>query len=210
MSLDTLANVKARLGITTSADDTLLGLLQTSADKYVSDWCGRDFGGGTYTEYHPGGSEFLHLRNFPVQSVTSVNVDPGYVFAAGTLVSSTAYVVHLERGVIQSLVGPFAPDPERQGLINQSVARWTRGPRVVQVVYVVAAAAAPDDVLEAYAQLVGHWYRRVKTQAGANFQNVTQQKFGDAWTTYLPGAVAGLPLPPDVERLLAPYRVPNL
>jgi hypothetical protein len=210
MSLDTLANVKARLGVTTSADDTLLGLLQNSADKYVSDWCGRDFGGGTYTEYHPGGSEFIHLRNFPVQSVTSVNVDPGYVFAAATVVSSTSYVVHLERGVIQSLVGPFAPDPERQGLINQSVARWTRGPRVVQVVYVVATAAAPDDVLEAYAQLVGHWYRRVKTQSGANFQNVNAQKFGDAWTTYIHGAVAGLPLPPDVERLLAAYRVPNL
>jgi len=69
MSLDTLANVKARLGVTTSADDTLLGLLQNSADKWVSNYCGRDFGGGTYTESHPGGSEFVHLKNFPVQSI---------------------------------------------------------------------------------------------------------------------------------------------
>ena len=44
-------------------------------------------------------------------------------------------------------------------------------------------------LLEAYAQLVGHWYRRVKTQAGANFQNVTQQKFGDACSEGAHGTV---------------------
>src|SRR5579885_3918503 len=101
MSLDTLANVKTRLGITTSADDSLLALLQSSADRWVASWCDRDLGGGTYTEYHPGGSEFVHLRNFPVQSVASVNVDPGYVFGSSTILATTAYTVHLERGVIQ-------------------------------------------------------------------------------------------------------------
>src|SRR5205085_3652544 len=121
MSLDTLVNVKARLGITTSADDPLLDLLRASADAWVVNRCGRDFGGGTYTEYHPGGSEFVHLKNFPVQSVTSVNLDPGYVFAANTILSTTAYVAHLERGVIQSLIGPFAPRMDRQGLVNRHV-----------------------------------------------------------------------------------------
>src|SRR5262245_20478172 len=101
MSLDTLANVKTRLGISTSADDTLLTALMNSADKWVPNYCGREFGGGTYTEYHPGGSEFVHLKNFPIQTVTSVHVDSAYVFGAGTLVASTAYVVHLERGVVQ-------------------------------------------------------------------------------------------------------------
>jgi hypothetical protein len=210
MSLDTLANVKVRLGVTGTGDDTLLTKLQASADQWVANYCGRDFGGGTYTEYHPGGSEFAFLRNYPVQSVTSVNVDPGYVFGASTVLSPTAYVVHADRGVVQSLAGPFAPPEGRQGLVNQQVADWTKGPRVVQVVYVVATAAAPDDVLEAYAQLVGHWYRRVKTQVGTNFQNVAQQKYGDAYTIYSVNQVAGLPLPPDVTRLLEPYRAPSL
>src|SRR5438034_9114626 len=118
MSLDTLANVKTRLGITTSADDALLTLLMNTADAWIGNYCGRDFGGGTYTEYHAGGSEFVHLKNFPVQSVTSVKVDPGYAFGSSTVVSSSAYVVHLERGVIQSLVGPFVPPGDGQGLIN--------------------------------------------------------------------------------------------
>src|SRR5207245_684718 len=138
MSLDTLANVKTRLGITGTTDDSLLTLLQNSADKRIAAWCDRDFGGGTYTEYHPGGSEFVHLRNLPVQAVTSVNVDPGYVFGSSTILSSSSYVIHLERGVIQSLVGPFAPHVDRHGLVNRHVYNWTKGPRVIQVVYTVA------------------------------------------------------------------------
>jgi len=128
MSLDTLANVKTRLGVTGNADDALLTLLMNAADKWVGNHCGRDFGGGTYTEYHPGGSEFVHLKNFPVQSVTSVKVDPAYAFGADTLVPSTSYVVHTERGVIQSLAGPFVPAADRQGLVNRDVRHWTRGP----------------------------------------------------------------------------------
>jgi hypothetical protein len=210
MSLDTLANVKARLGIATNADDALLGLLQNSADRWVANYTGRDFGGGTYTEYHPGGSEFVHLKNFPVQSVASINVDPGHVFAAGTVLAATAYTVHLERGVIQSLVGPFAPHVDRQGLVNRHVYNWTKGPRVIQVVYTVAAAAVDDDILEAYAQLVGHWYRRIKTQSGVGFVNLTSQKVGEFQSTYHVEQIAGLPIPPDVKTLLDSYRVPSL
>src|SRR5437763_9436817 len=109
MSLDTLANVKARLGITTSADDSLLTLLQDAADAWVDGHCQRDFVGGTYTEYHPGHSAFVFLRNYPVTAVTSVKVDPAYGFGAATVLAATAYVVHTDRGVIQSLCGPFLP-----------------------------------------------------------------------------------------------------
>jgi hypothetical protein len=210
MSIDTRDNVKTRLGITSPSDDSLLDLLRNSADEWIVNHCNRNFGGGTYTEYHPGGSEFVLLRNYPVQSITSLKVDPGYSFGSETVWPTTSYIVHLDRGVIQSLVGPFPPMELRTGLVNQHVASWPRGPRVVQVVYVVATAAVASDILEAYAQLVGHWYRRVKTQAGANFQNVTQQKFGDAWTGYSINQISGLPIPDDVLRLLAPHRVPNI
>jgi integrase len=66
MSLDTLANVKARLGVTSSADDTLIGLLQDSGDTVVANYCNRDFAGGTFTEYFPGGSEFVFFPGFSV------------------------------------------------------------------------------------------------------------------------------------------------
>jgi hypothetical protein len=209
MSLDTLANVKTRLGITTSADDSLLGLLQNSADKWIANYCGCDFGGGTYTEYHPGGSEFVHLKNFPVQSVTSVNVDPGYVFGSNTILSTTAYVVHLERGVIQSLVGPFAPRMDRQGLVNRHVYNWTKGPRVIQVIYTVAAGIA-DDILEAYALLIAHWYRGVKTATSMGYANLTNQNLGPLKLTYVPERLTAYPIPPEIMVLLAPYRAPSI
>jgi uncharacterized phiE125 gp8 family phage protein len=203
MSLDTLANVKARLGITTSADDTLLGLLQDSADAWVGEYCGRDFAGGTFTEYHPGGA-FVFLRNYPVQSVTSVKVDPAYAFGPSTVLPATAYVVHADRGVIQSLAGAFAP------VALPGAAPWAYGPRVVQVVYATATGAVPADVKEAYALVVGHWYRHVKTQQAAAFQNVTQQTFGDSTAIFAKDQIAGLPLPEDVRRLLAAHRNPVL
>ena len=204
MSLDTLANVKARLGITTAADDTLIGLLQDSADAAVANYCNRDFEGGTFTEYFPGGSEFLPLRNFPVTAVTSVKVDPAHAFGADTVVPATAYVVHSERGVIQTLGGPFLPGP-RRGLVNADVRGWAAGPRAVQVVYTTATGQVPADVREAYARLVGHWYRQVKTEAAANFQNLAQQKYGDTFVIFGKPADG---LPADVTGLLAPYRVP--
>jgi hypothetical protein len=53
-------------------------------------------------------------------------------------------------------------------------------------------------------------YRRVKTHQATNFQNVTQQQYGDAYVSSTAQQVAGLPIPPDVLDLLAPYRTPNL
>ncbi|MFO0808973.1 MAG: phage head-tail connector protein [Gemmataceae bacterium] len=202
MSLDTLANVKARLGITGSADDTLIGLLQDAADAWVANHCVRDFAGGSFTEYHPGATGFVFLRNYPVQSVTSLRVDVGYGFGSTTELATTAYVVHTDRGVIQSLIGTFLPTPFAGG--------WDGAPRTVRVEYATATGAVPADVKEAYALLVGHWYRHVKTQVAAGYQNVTQQTYGGATAIFAKDQIAGLPTPPDVDRLLNRYRVPPL
>ena len=58
---------------------------------------------------------------------------------------------------------------------------------------------------EAYARLVGHWYRQVKTDVASNFQNVAQQKYGDTFVIFQ-GQQPGLP--DEVIELLAPYRTP--
>ena len=195
MSLDTLANVKSRQGITTSADDALLDLLLDSADAFIAGYCGRDFEGGTFTEYHAGAVNVVRLRNYPVASVTSVKADRLNVFGSTTLVPATDYIVDPDRGMIYHRVGPFVVgDP---------------APRAVQVVY-VASAAVLGDVKEAYAVLVGHWYRHVKTQIASQHENITVQKFGSTTAIFAKDQIAGLPLPPDVIRLLSPYRDPVL
>ena len=208
MSLDTLANLKTRLGLTTSADDPTLALLMDSADAWIANYCGVAFAGGTFTEFFPGNTEFLQLANYPVTTVTSVNVDSAQVFGANTIVATTSYVVHSERGVIQSKVGPFVAVPRRPALVNADRTTWTRSPRAVQVVYATATAAVPNDVKEAYALLVGYWYRSVKTIGATNFQNIQHQKFGDVAVTYRLDEVKQLAVPPDVARLLGMYRTP--
>jgi hypothetical protein len=131
------------------------------------------------------------LRNYPVQSVTSVKADPAYGFGADSVVPTTAYVVHSDRGVIQSVTGRFA-----------------RGPRAVQVVYATATGAVPDDVKEAYALLIGHWYRMAKTAFGQNYE-MLETLIDTSGEKDWPWSVsAGEPLPPGVLQLLQPYRVP--
>jgi Phage gp6-like head-tail connector protein len=208
MSLDTLANVKLRLGVTISDDDSLISALMDSADQYIAEYCGRDFDGGTFTEYHAGDTSVVFLRNFPVDSVTSVKVDPAYGFGAETLRPATAYVVLPDRGVIQSLTGPFLP--QWAGLPIFGIPAWMRAPRVVQVVYSTATDAVPADVREAYALLIGHWYRYVKTQIASGFQNVYRQTAGSTTVIFARDQIAGGTLPPDLSLLLGAYRVPRL
>src|SRR5262249_23043085 len=91
------------------------------------------------------------------------------------------------------------------GLVAADRNVWTRSPRAVQVIYTTATGAVPNDVQEAYAQLIGHWYRHVKTQVGTNYQNLDSQKYGDVGLNYWPQQVAKAPVPPEVSRRPSPY-----
>src|SRR5438874_1757949 len=107
MSLDTLSNVKARLGITTSADDALLNLLRDTADSFIAGYCGRDFEAGTFTETHPGDVASVHLRNYPVASITGLRIDPTGTFGSETELAASDYVLDAPRGLIWSRRGHF-------------------------------------------------------------------------------------------------------
>ena len=197
--IDTLANVKTALLVSGSTDDALLARLMDGADAFVAQHTGRDFEGGTFTEAHPAGRAVLFLRNFPVTSVTSVNVDPARQFGSDTLRTADSYVLHADRGPIESLTGPFLPP--RAGVRDD----W---PAAVQVVYATATSAVPAAVKEAFGQLVGHWYRQAKTFADQEYQMLVERFDGadsKVWPWSLP---LGLKLPPGVLQLLQPYRVP--
>ncbi len=203
MPLDTLTNVKSRLGVSTTADDGLLTLLMEAADRWIAEFTGRDWQGGTFTEFFPGHVELVCLKNYPVASVTSVKVDASGVFGPDSVLPPSDYVVHAERGVIQSRYGPLL-DARRRGLVNADRATWTRSPQAVQVVY-STSPSVPDDVKQAYALLIGHWYRQVKTHTATGFQNLAHQRYGEIDVTYRDGSA----LPEEVKILLTPYRTPS-
>jgi uncharacterized phiE125 gp8 family phage protein len=202
--IDTLANVKTSLLIPDDTDDDLLNRLLDAADSYIAEFTSRDFAGGTFTETHPAGRSLLFLRNYPVASVTSLKVDATRQFGTETAWSADRFVVHANRGVIESVCGPFLWP--RSGCRDD----W---PEAVQVVYTTATSAVPPAIKQAFCELIGHWYRFVKTANEQNYQMLATriEASGDGgnsekdwpWNT-----AAGFPLPPIVQQLLAPYRVP--
>lgn len=194
--IDTLSNVKAAMLVTGTDDDTLLNRLLAGADAYIAGVTG-DFAGGTFTETLPAGRDMLFLRNYPVTSVTSVKVDAARQFGSDTVRAASTYVLHADRGLIESLTGPFLPPRARDD--------W---PAAVQVVYATATGAVPAPVSEAFSQLVGHWYRQAKTFAEQEYQMLLERTSGTDGKVWSWSLASGLRLPPGVLELLAPYRVP--
>lgn len=189
--IDALADVKQALGITGTEDDDLLEQIQTMADDLIARHCGRNFLGGTFTEYHDGGERLLFLANYPVTDLTSVKVDPDGGFGAETLRDPDSYALRADRGVIQSRCGTFG----------------SPAPNAVQVVYESAEDAVPAAVSRAYIDLIGHWYRQVKTNVELGQLNLLSRNESDIETRYVS---ANADVPEAIRKTLDLFRVPTL
>lgn len=200
MPLETLATLKTQLGVTTSADDTLLSQMQTAAEGYIQTYCGRAFGGGTFTEYHPGGARLVFLSNYPVDSITSIHVDVERQYTSDTLMPTSRYLLYPGRGVIEGLDGPFVPSLPGWKVSTEAY------PDAVRVVYTVPSGNVPGVILRAYSDLVGHWYRTAKTHAATGQVNVIEQ----AGTVYPWGQSIGYRVPSSIVEMLQLERVPRM
>ena len=90
-SLTTTARFKSFAGITTSDDDTLIGLLIARATQAIQKYCGRDFVETTYREFYDGtGSSVLSVKNFPIIKVNMLGVGRTQAFGI-TNTSSDAF-----------------------------------------------------------------------------------------------------------------------
>lgn len=201
MPLDTLANAKVALLVSGSGDDTLLTQLMSAADSYIQEYTGRNFAGGSFTEYHSAGGAMIFLKNYPVATITSLRIDPARQFGASTERDTATYAIHSNRGVLESVDGPFLP-PYRKGSDD-----W---PESAKVVYTTATDSVPAAVKQAFADLVGHWYKQTKTSADANFLMLTEKTSGTDTKGYSWSLTRGLTIPPGVVELLEPFRVPSL
>jgi uncharacterized phiE125 gp8 family phage protein len=195
-----LSDVKAALLISGTTDDTLLTHLMNGADAFVARHTGRDFAGGTFTETHPAGRDVLFLTNYPVTSVTSVKVDPARQFGSETVRDASTYVLHADRGLIESLTGPFLPP--RIGIRDD----W---PAAVQVEY-ATGTTVPAAVKEAFVQLLGHWYRQAKTFADQDYQMLLERINSTDTKVWSWSLASGLKVPPTVLELLAAFRTPPI
>lgn len=137
MSLTTLADAKAYLGVESPKWDAEIARLAAAADGVVQSHAGPALARGTFTERHTARSVLL-LRRYPVVSVTSVGSVSGGVVTlyAGAV---TGF------GVIDADVGTIAC-PFSSG--------------TVEVVYVAGLATVPPEAVDAALVYVAYKYRR--------------------------------------------------
>lgn len=206
--LVTLAVVADDLGIT---DNTLNRFLQRSismASAAIAKYCNNKFAVESLTDtifldqdpypyQTPGGAKPLLLSRWPVISITSVNQ-----------VLSINQATTPPSNVTQTLVADqdYTSDNDRGSVIRLNAftgvqVAWEALPTIVA--YSAGYATIPLDVQDAVIRLVrGRWLARGRDPylKSENIPGVADR----SW--WIP-TVDGL-LPPDIEELVAPYRVP--
>lgn len=198
MALTTVSNVKTKLGISGSTEDTVLTALVAQSEAVILRWLNRNIEQATYTEYPRGyGSQTLRLRQQPVASITSVHVDPQRQFAASTLLATSEYTLVNSALIRVGNVWPSSRE-NRFGLLYDA---HTPSVGVIKVVYVAGYAAVPADITAAADMLTARMY--AMRQTGDLLQSENLEDYG-----YARGGDSGTggDVLRNVKALLAPYR----
>lgn len=170
VALITTANLKTFLGISGSSEDTILDSIVNAASKMIQSFCGKALVQATYTEYYDGsGVEELILKNYPIASVTSLNIDGSRTFGSSTDINVADNVIIDANSGIITLWHNYSVFP--------------KGLRNVKVVYVAGYAtnAIPYDLQQACKQTAMMIYKR---QYQDQKVGIASETIGDKTTTY--------------------------
>lgn len=155
--LVTTADLKTYLGITTTTEDAYLDIVRAGAEEAFKGLVGWRIESATYTEYLNGtGSPIISVRQVPVNSLTSVNVDSNRAFD-----STTALTIG-DTATAQCYLQQDRPGGgSMSGIIVRRNAVWPRGLWLergnltplsmpgqgnVKVVYSGGYTSIPDDI----------------------------------------------------------------
>lgn len=160
--LDTLANVKSRLGITTSADDAFLTAQITLISDTIEAYCRRSFVVDDYIQTFYRGdyvpSRMLELFHYPLTAVATIEED-------GIELDTDFYRVHKPTGRIIRTDGIFF-------FSNETVVTFSSG-----------LAAIPTPILSVLDSLVQERYNKKTSGLDLNFGSDVQR-------ISIPGAIA--------------------
>jgi hypothetical protein len=191
VDLTTPAAVQAWLGV--DCGDALLQALVTGASTLICNYTGRaSFQVVTVTDLYDGnGKDWQLLRQWPVQSITSITFLDG-----SPAPSAAAAGVPLNNG--WQLEAPLpAGGNQRLSLFGY---RFPRGRSNVQVVYEAGYTAVPADVAQACVELAGEAYSRKdrigtvsKTLGGQETVSFSQKDMNESIRTTLAAYVRRVP-----------------
>lgn len=134
----TIAEVKEAMGITGTAQDTILAnLLARVIEDIENNVIFRKLSVQTHTDYYNGGTSRIFLKNYPLVAITSINDDPFYEFASDTLIEATDYYTFNDAGEIVLKAYNFMS-----------------GEKNVKIVYSAGYSTFPRDLKEAIIKMV--------------------------------------------------------
>lgn len=157
-ALTTVADVRAIPGMDSSISDDYIIRKINQATEMIEGYCGRRFKATDYTEYYDGsGIDELLLRNFPVNSVTSIGGrDTSLNEDDFNTVDANQYFTDLDAGTIEA--------------VSSFYGGWDRW----KVVYNAGYTTIPADLAEACATLAAY----LVNNDASSTAGVTQKKEG--------------------------------
>lgn len=162
MGLDTLANVKSRLGVTTDADDTFIQQQIDMISDVIEAYCRRKFLTDDYVQTFYGDetcpSASMELFHFPVQAIASLEED-------GEALNPVEYRLHPPTGSVRRLYYNFF-------WATETVVTYTAG-----------YDTCPSPILAVLDALVGERYNKKKAGVDLNFGTDVQR-------VSIPGAIS--------------------
>lgn len=165
--LDSVANVKARLGITETAHDGFIGAQIQLISDVIENYCGRkfiedDYIQTFYREDYYCTDKKIELFHFPVSQVDSIVED-------GDTLDTDNYRLHPPTGFVVGLEGKYF------------FGSW--GPKATVVTYTAGYATCPSPVLAVLDSIVGERYNKKVSGVELNFGSDVQR-------ISIPGAIS--------------------
>ncbi len=167
VALVSLAEAKEYLKVTNSNDDVILSHLINAVSAWVAGYLKRNLVATSYVEYYSGDGSFeMMLRNYPINSISAINIDALRVFASDNAVDVTANVI-IKKG--QGLIRAF-----------NLLYGWTSGESNIKISYNAGYTAATDggatgtmpyDIRMAAKRILERSYIRGYTQRKLDYQS---------------------------------------
>jgi len=155
-NLVSLGSVKSYLNISdnTEHDGFLKRLINVVSDFIQLNYIGRELTAKERTEYYDGkGKNQIHLKHYPIISITDIWDDPSRNYTDTYKKSSDDYVYYEDNGIIKLIAGGVFYD----GIKN------------VKATYIAGYNSVPGDIQQATIELVARKYdqsRKGKGQLG--------------------------------------------
>lgn len=187
VALISLNELKAYLRLTSSNENSILSTLLNAASQWVRNYVKRNLVQATYTEYYSGDGSFeLQLKNYPIVSVTSINIDQLRQFAASNLVDITNNViVKKDAGILRAFNLLYG---------------FTWGESNIKVIYSAGynvSTNMPYDIRLAVKRIIDHQFRTGYTHRKLDHQS---ESIGTANITFRENDI-----PKDAKSILDRY-----